>query len=1015
MEEIKYKYTAIGRNATKEVFPQNGNTFAVTWEKEEENAYFRKKLKGKMLFIGEDFHWLYLFENSQYRCDPITLLIEKKCSGDFSEFFTARLILNNADWDLDQCTCSIEAEEEDRYTCYNDNKDKEYNLLSIVYPNRVVGLVQGTLEYQNCNGNNPSESSPGDPEWCGSGDASEGWSIQSYYRNNPFEGGGGFPEEGGTFSIIWVREVITSATPLSAPWISIGGDQYAKHPNLYGYRSYGGQNDYGYDYQVGGSIDNGISLQDAIQALINQSCYPMKLKSNFFGWNQIPEMNKNLLDPNKLTSGYDLNTTGYPVAVPDPWEKLTDFIRVIPGTELWLQNPGSLGGGNNSFYDINKSFVSLAPHPLGTVDDPPVKIADIPDGVHYVRYEEFGSNPISMLYMGTGAIDFEAYSNINYVTGQPSKVENLILFQKSDVKRPNGSGNASISNITLEKIVKDICNMFQLKWDIDDDGNFIIEHVSFFQKGIGLNLVGRFDERLRAGKRKYSYDIDKMPRREIFQFMDDKYTYGDFKGVPIIYSNSCVGKGEKEDKDWIVESIITDVSFVLNNPSSDSQIVSDDGFVLIACDVNNKIISETPIIGGNTLNNSLSWARLHVDYWRYERVFNRFSMNNVQTNALSVIPTKKGVKLDVTLCCGEVFDPENKVLSELGEGIVSEASFDLYKENLSLTLLYPSDEGLTVNVSPVANNDVAVTWIGLTIDIDVLANDTDADGTINPGTLLIGYGSANGTASVVGNKIRYTPDPGYTGDDIITYTVKDNWSEISNVGTVNITVKPGSPIPIAGDDNFSTGEDVVLTIGTVLSNDTGDGDLTCVPEIKATEQGGSVQIYANGSAVYTPPSGYIGADGFDYTIKDENNNTDVGHVNITVFEKSQVYAKYSEDNTDFKDIMGHCEPFPGSPPVETSIGTQTVFDLNVKFYSDPAGTVPLNVSGYGLKIKIKQIRTGDGAFNTTYNISVSGLEYIQFETISNWSQEGCTVGTGDGPYNYNDTHSLESSPDYIIL
>lgn len=886
MEEVKYKFTAIGRNSTKEVFPQNGNTFAVTWEKEEEKAFFSKKLKGKMLFTGEDFHWLYVYENSQYKCDPITLIIEKNCSGEFAEFIVSRLILNKADWDLDQCTCSIEAEEEDRYTCYNDNKDKEVNLLQIVPLKKTVGLLQGTLEYQDCSGLN------GEDQWCGLGSVAEGWTVLSFYQTDP-DGTGGFPDPG-SFNIKWVREVISSVTPLGAPWISIGGGQYAKAPSLYGYRSYGGQFDRGYDYQVGGSIDNGMALKDCFEALINQSCYPMTVKSNFFNWNS---------------------------------------------------------------------------------DDP--------------------SN------------------HTNYVTEQLSKVENLILFQKSDVKRPNTSNNATIANITLEKLIKDICNIFQLKWDIDEDGNFIIEHVSFFQKGVGLNLVGRFDQRLREGKRKYSYDLDNMPKKELFQFMDDKYTYGDFKGVPIIYSNSCAGKGDKQDKDWIVENIITDVSFVLNNPSSDSQIVSDDGFVLIACDENNKIISEAPILGGNTLNNTLSWGRLHVDYWRFQRVFNRFSMNNVQTNALSVVPTKKGVTLDVTLCCGEVFDPENKVLSQLGEGIVSEANFDLYKENLTLTLLYGSDEEIIVNEPPIANNDVAETFKGITIDIDVLANDEGSE--INPGTLTIVYGSANGTASIVDNKIRYTPNPEFVGDDVISYTVKNDWEETSNVGIVNIIVKTGSPLPIANDDNFTTGEDVVLTVGTVLSNDTGDGILSCIPETKATEEGGSVQIYANGSFVYTPPAGYVGEDGFSYTLKDANDNTDVGHVNITVFEKSQVYVRYSEESVEDYDIQGFCMPFPGSPPTEEVIGSKTVFDLYVKFYSDALGTVPLNVSGYGIHVKLKQTRTGDGAFSTIYNIPASGTQYYQPETVSDWNQTGCEFGGGEGAYYYEDTFSLETSIDYIIL
>ena len=1014
MEEVKYRFTAIGRNSTKEVFPQNGNTLAVSWEKEEENAYFRKKLKGKMLFTGEDFHWLYVFESSQYRCDAIQLVIEKKCSEDFSQFFVARLILNNADWDLDQCTAQIEAEVEDRYTCYNDNKDKEYNILSITWPKQVVQLVKGTLEYLNCSGNLD------DPQWCGVGDQSDGWVILRYYARNPNPD---FPDpdpHDQTFDITYVREVITSTDPLPAPWISIGGDQYAKQPALYGYRSFGGQYDYGYEYQVGGSIDNGIKLEDGINALLGQGCYPMKVKSKFFKWGDIvPQMNTNIFDERLSAVGADLSLTGYVIANADPFRKVSTFMRVIPGTELWV-NYASIIRSNNWFYDINKNPISLMPAFGGGTY---IKLADIPAGAYYVRIQYYDSTfpgaihgSDLMFYLGIEEIPFEPYDYNNYVTGLPSKVDNLILFQKSDVKRPNGSGNASVGNITIEKLIKDLCNTFNLKWDIDEDGDLIIEHVSFFQKGVGLNLVGRRDSRFREGMRKYSYDIDNMPRREVFQMMDDKYQYGDFKGLPIIYANSCVGQGEKEDKDWIVENIMTDVGLALNNSASDSQIVSDDGFVLMACDSTNHILSEAGILSGNTLNNPLSWAHLHYDYWRFDRVFNRFSMNGVQTSALSVIPTKKQVKIDVSLCCGEVFDPEELVATELGEGIVSEALFDLYKEILTLTLLYTADEDLIVNEPPVAVNDIAVTWVGLTIDIDVLDNDTDEDGTINPGTLTIVYGGSNGTSLVVGGKIRYTPNPGYTGSDIITYNVKDNWAEQSNNATVNITVKPGSPIPIAGDDAFSTGENVVLTVGTVLSNDTGDGSLSAVPEIKATEEGGSVQIYASGSFVYTPPVDYIGADGFDYTLKDSNDNTDVGHVVITVFEKSDVYVRFAEVNSRNVDMEMGCpgEGGGGTPTTEV-VGNNDLVDQVFEYYSDPAGTVPLDVTGYGILLKMRRTRTGDFAGVSNYDISASGFNDNFDGVVVQETYYGCPFEGGSDDYSYNNAYELLTSPDYTIL
>lgn len=1010
MEEVKYKFTAIGRNSTKEVFPQNGNTLAVTWEKEEERAYFSKKLKGKMLFTGADFHWLYVFESSQYRCEPITLLIEKKCSGVFEEFFVARLILNNADWDLDQCTASIEAEVEDKYTCYNDSKDKEVNLISGVYPKQVVQLVQGALEYVQCSG---TTLDPGQQMWCGEGEQSDGWVIQSFYQTNYNPGGPMNPEDG-SYNVTYVRETIYSEEPLEAPWIDIGSGQYARQPALYGFRSFGGQYDYGYDYQVGGSIDNGMKLKDCFQTLVNNACYPMRLKSKFFNWDPDPEMNKNLLNYKRSTVGADLGSSGYTIPNSNPYHKVTDYIKVIPGADLWLQNPGTVGGDmNNWFYDINKNPVSLAPPVPGASS--PVKIADIPLNVHFVRYQYYDMDvPGSdvMLYLGTSPQPFSPYDFSNYVTGEASKVENLILFQKSDVKRPSGTGNASIANTTLEKMLKDICNMFNLKWDIDEDDNFIIEHVSFFQKGVGLNLVGRRDARLRSGMNKYSYDVDNMPRRELFQMADEKYTYGDFRGVPITYSNSCVGQGEKEDKDWIVESIMTDVSLVLNNPTSDSQVVADDGFVLIACDEQNNILSEPTILGGNTLNNPLSWSHLHVDYWRHDRVFNTFMMNNVQTEALSVVPTKKQVKLNVSLCCGEVFDPEELINTEMGEGAVSEATFNLYQDLLEVTLLYPSDENLVTNNPPVAVNDEAETFVNLAIDIDVLANDTDDGGTINPGSLNIVYPGSTGTVSIVDGKIRYVPNTGFVGTDYITYNVKDEWEAISNTGTVTITVKPGSPLPIAGDDNFSTARNVTLTVGSVLDNDTGDGTLTCVPETKATSAGGSVQIYSSGSFVYTPPTNYVGADGFDYTLKDSNDNTDTGHVNITVFTPVSVYVRYTEGNTQNDNDSFPCPPEPGFDPVMVDRMITTI-DQTWNYYSDPAGTIPLNVDGYGLVIKMEQVRTGSTSGTFPYDHVASGTSDQTTDAIISFYQESCP---GDSTVNnYTQEYNILPSPNYTIL
>lgn len=882
MEEIVYKYTAIGRTGSKEVLPQNGNTLVVSWEKEEERAFFSKELKGRITFSEDDFAWFYGFETSQYRCDPLQLIIEKRCDDSYSEFITARITLNSGKFNLDQCTVEFELTAENRYTCYNDGKDKEYNIIGYAPSAEVIQLVQGTIETVTCTGDLDFD------QWCGEGSQAEGWVQQSFYRQTYPDSS----EDDGIINVTWVREKITSVTPLSAPWISIGGDVYVKPPALYGYRTYNGPDYYGFDYQVGGSIDNGMKLKDIFSAFLNLLCNDLTIKSNFFQWN--------------------------------------------------------------------------------------------PDTI----------------------------STTNYATGALSKVMNLIVFQKSDVKRPNGSGDATIGLLTFEKLIADICNIFNLKWDIDEDDNFVIEHVSFFPKEVGFNLITRYDKRKREGMLQYSYDIDNMPRKELFTSLDNKYQTGDFLGMPIVYDNSCVGLGESEDKNYNVENFMTDLSLALNNPTPDSPVVTDDGFVLVACDSTNHVLSEASVIGGNTLNNTLSWARLHLDYWRYDRVFGNFMMNGTQTTALSVKPTKKQIPLPVDLCCGEVFDPENKMLTQLGEGVVGEASFKLYDEQLTVTLLYVADYNLITNEPPVAVNDAVETFKNLTIDIDVLANDYDTDGTINPTTLAISFSGTHGVASIVDNKIRYTPNTDFFGDDIITYNVKDDWGQISNTATVNIHIKSGAPLPIAGDDTFIAIENTVLTVGNLLANDDGDGTLTCIAETKATTAGGSVTINTNGSFVYTPLTDYVGADSFTYTLKDSNDNTDEGTVNITVEERVAVYLKYTESDYVNEDIYEDCTVEGGGEGDEhTLVGTQDKMTQHIKFYSDALGLIPLDITGYGLIVIMRRTRSGDGAGTSDFNIPVSGFEYTA-EVYYNMHYVGCSGSVG---VDYDDAFSILSSPNYTII
>ncbi len=100
------------------------------------------------------------------------------------------------------------------------------------------------------------------------------------------------------------------------------------------------------------------------------------------------------------------------------------------------------------------------------------------------------------------------------------------------------------------------------------------------------------------------------------------------------------------------------------------------------------------------------------------------------------------------------------------------------------------DENITINVNPnttpTANDDTATVKNDTNITINVLLNDSDADGdtlTIKSLTKM----PKHGIATITNNKIIYTPKQDYKGTDSLKYQISDDLNATSEA-TVNITV-----------------------------------------------------------------------------------------------------------------------------------------------------------------------------------------------------------------------------------
>jgi serine protease AprX len=75
--------------------------------------------------------------------------------------------------------------------------------------------------------------------------------------------------------------------------------------------------------------------------------------------------------------------------------------------------------------------------------------------------------------------------------------------------------------------------------------------------------------------------------------------------------------------------------------------------------------------------------------------------------------------------------------------------------------------------------------------LSILANDRDADGTLNVATVkIVNAPNKGGKVTVNANgTVSYTPKQRYTGTETFRYTVKDNSGAVSNTATVTVTIQ----------------------------------------------------------------------------------------------------------------------------------------------------------------------------------------------------------------------------------
>ncbi|HCH6234873.1 TPA: tandem-95 repeat protein [Vibrio parahaemolyticus] len=289
--------------------------------------------------------------------------------------------------------------------------------------------------------------------------------------------------------------------------------------------------------------------------------------------------------------------------------------------------------------------------------------------------------------------------------------------------------------------------------------------------------------------------------------------------------------------------------------------------------------------------------------------------------------------------------PKNGTVIVNNDGTVTYTPNDNYVGKDTFTYIVTSggvSESTTVEVNvtpvndaPVAKDDIATTQEDTAVTIDVLPNDTDADGD----KLSVESASVpkeQGTVEVVNGKLVFTPTENFNGDAEITYTVTDG--QLTDEAKVTVTVNPVNDAPtIKVDAVESITEDAVNTdtvVATLTVRDTDTPEDQLAVSLENNSNGYFVLV---GNEVKLTQAGVDAVNNDELNLKDLTISASVSDgVNPTASDSDSLIVNRVNDAPTVENAIADQE-------LSEDFATYTI-DLNGAF-KDSDSALNFSVSG----------------------------------------------------------------------
>ena len=264
--------------------------------------------------------------------------------------------------------------------------------------------------------------------------------------------------------------------------------------------------------------------------------------------------------------------------------------------------------------------------------------------------------------------------------------------------------------------------------------------------------------------------------------------------------------------------------------------------------------------------------------------------------------------------------------------------------------------------------------------LDVYLEDTELLRSLPAGTTLTVVSSQGSQVTISQDGVMsYQAPPGFTGEDVITYTIDDGQGNVVTK-TVVMQVYPQDAPLVGIDDSVVTPEDASLLNIAVLANDKIAEGSEVVVVSATSSRGAQVEINADGTLNYTPPQDFTGIDSVTYTARNSDGIESTATLSIEVSPENDPPVAVVDAVTMLEDtlleninVLGNDSDVDGGPL--TVIGALSAEGAEVSVNADGTVNYQPNANFNGVDTITYTVSDGAGGVTTgELKITVQAVE-----------------------------------------